>query len=72
MFKNITDSKYEYNVRMVEELSSTIVDKEKELENTKGFLNSFKAKSELRKLYRLINSHGKEILDYEYLKANNY
>lgn len=71
--KYITMNKHEFNVRRVEELNSDILAKEKELETVKGFFNTLRVKSQLSRLYRLINIHGSEVLEFEYRQAtNNY
>jgi len=62
----ITASKHEFNVRRVDELIAVIDEKEKELEMTEGFLKTFKLKSEIRRLYRILRNHGSEVLEYEY------
>ncbi len=63
--QNISINKHEYNVRRVEELDSLIIAKEKELRKTSGLINIIKAKIELKKLYKDISVHGKEVLEFE-------
>lgn len=71
MYKNISDNKHEFNVRRVSELNDTILKLEEELKVTTGFFNSLKLRSELKRLYRQINAHGNEVLEYEYSKLNS-
>ena len=62
----ISANKHEFNVRRVDELIAVIDEKEKELKTTEGFFKTFKLKSEIRRLYRVLRSHGNEVLEYEY------
>lgn len=71
MNKNISDNKHEFNVRRVSELNDTILKLEEELKVTTGFFNSLKLRSELRRLYKQINVHGSEVLEYEYSRQLN-
>lgn len=70
MLRYISANKNEYNVRKVEELNDLILEKEKELVNTKGFINTLKLKIEIKKLYKQINTHGSEVMQYEYIQTN--
>lgn len=70
MFKHISENKYEFNVRRVAELDRLLLEKERQLSNTTGLLNTFKLKSEIKKLYKLIVMYGNEVIEYEYNKAN--
>ncbi len=63
--QNISINKHEYNVRRVTEINSLILTKEEELKNTTGLINIFKVKRELKKLYKDIAIHGREVLEYE-------
>lgn len=67
----ISTNKYEYNVRKVDELSNAILVKEAELANAKGLLEVIRIKLELRKLNRLINNYGSEVLQYEQNKIES-
>lgn len=69
--KFISTNKNEFNARRVEELDILILEKEKELKEISGFLNSLKIRLELRKLYKEINTHGSEVLEYEYINSLN-
>lgn len=69
--KFISTNKNEFNTRRVEELDILILEKEKELKEISGFLNSLKIRLELRKLYKEINTHGSEVLEYEYINSLN-
>lgn len=70
MTKGITINKHEFNVRRVDELNLDILAKEEELTNTVGFFNVLKVKLELRKLYKMINNHGTEVLQFERQNLN--
>ncbi|MDY0278281.1 MAG: hypothetical protein RBQ97_09390 [Acholeplasma sp.] len=70
MYKNISINKNEYNVRRVDELNVELLEKEKELENTVGFFNRLKVKNDIRKITKLLNTHGSEVLEFEYLNQN--
>lgn len=65
MLKYISTNKYEYSVRQVDILSNMILEAEKKLENTEGFLNRFKVRRELKKLNNKILVFGEEVLEYE-------
>lgn len=65
MTNTISVNKHEYNQRRVLELNKEILKKESELKNTKGFINKIKIKLELRKLFKEINIHGEETLQFE-------
>lgn len=62
---NISINKHNYNIRRVNELNQEIIKKEKELVNTKGFFNTLEIKAEIRELYKKLNAHGQEVIDYE-------
>lgn len=70
LFRHISQNKHEYNVRRMDEINEVIKEKELELENAEGFFQTFVIKLELRKLYKELNNHGTEVLEYEYLNAN--
>lgn len=70
MLKHISENKNEFNVRRVAELDELLLEKERQLSNTTGFLNTFKLKSEIKKLYKLIVMYGNEVIEYEYNKAS--
>jgi len=71
MMNYISQNKHEYNVRRMDELISKINKKEKELKSTEGFFKTFKLKSEIRRLYRVLRSHGNEVLEYEYINSKH-
>ncbi|HHT55591.1 MAG TPA: hypothetical protein GX012_03415 [Acholeplasma sp.] len=66
MMNYISQNKHEYNVRRMDELISKLNKKEKELKTVTGFFNTLKLKLEIRKLYKVLETHGSEVLDYEY------
>ncbi|VEU80995.1 hypothetical protein [Haploplasma axanthum] len=70
MHKNISINKYEYSLRRVDELNEVLLEKERELKNTQGFINRFKLNLEVKRLYKQISEYGSEVLEYEYNKAN--
>ncbi len=71
MPKNISINKHEYNQRRVIELNKEILKLENKLKETKGFINILKLKLKLKKLYKTINIHGEETLEYE-IKNNSH
>lgn len=71
LYRYISQNKHEYNVRRMDEINEQIKEKELELKNASGFFHTFVLKSELRKLYKDLNAHGTEVLEYEYFNSNN-
>lgn len=65
----ISTNKNEYNVRRVSELTNRLQFKKEELSNAKGFFKRLKLKAEVNRLNKLIDIHGKEVLQYEYNKT---
>lgn len=71
MIRTVTVNRYEFSVRKVDELNEAILLKEQELKSTKGFLNTYLVKLELKKLYKQINLHGEDVIQYEITNAHN-
>ncbi|VEU80996.1 hypothetical protein [Haploplasma axanthum] len=70
MYRHISDNKNEYNVRRVDELNEVLLEKERELNDTKGFFNVLKLKLEIKKIYKEISKYGSEVMEYENNKFN--
>lgn len=62
---NISINKYEYNLRKIDEINEKIIKLEKELNEVKGFNKTLTLKTELRELYKQLNIHGSEALEFE-------
>lgn len=71
LITHISQNKHEFNMRRVEELNIQILNKEKELRNSEGFLAKFKLRNEIKKLYKSLNNHGNEVLEFEYRQLNS-
>lgn len=69
--KHISVNKHEYNVRQMEKLNKKILEKEKEILSSKGFLKTIKLERELSNLLRKLAEHGTETLIYERQRAEN-
>jgi len=67
---NISDNRYSWGKRRIEELQEEIKIQKEVVKSTKGFLNKLKEKRKLRKLFKLQIKHGNEVLEYERQKAN--
>ena len=65
----ISTNKNEYNVRRVLELTNRLQVKEEQLSIAEGFFKRLKLKTEINRLNKLIDIHGKEVLQYEYNKT---
>lgn len=68
--KHISTNKYEYNIRQIDLLSEQIIKKENELKAAINFLQKFRLKGELKKLYKAIESYGNEAWHYEVKNAS--
>lgn len=71
MYKYISPNKHQYNVRMVDELNKVIREKEEELKEAKNFIETFRLKLKLRKLYKKLTVHGTEVMEYELYKEEH-
>lgn len=71
LYRHISQNKHEFNVRRMDELNEVIKEKELELKKANGFFQTLVIKAELRKLYKQLNNHGTEVLEFEYYNANN-
>lgn len=67
---HISDNRYSWGKRRIEELQEEIKVQKEVVKSTKGFLNKLKEKRNLRKLFKLQIKHGNEVLEYERQKAN--
>jgi|GEM_PF-5679958 len=71
MQQYISQNKNEYNIRMVEKLSSKLLKLEKELKETKKISQKIKLFFEIKKINKIISIHGSEVITFENNKINN-
>jgi len=67
---HISDNRYSWGKRRIEELQEEIKVQKEVVKSTKGFIKKLKEKRKLRKLFKLQIKHGNEVLEYERQKAN--
>ena len=70
MLIHISDNRYSWGKRRIEELQEEIKVQKEVVKSTKGFIKKLKEKRNLRKLFKLQIKHGNEVLEYERQKAN--
>lgn len=67
---HISPNRHSWNLRQVETLGKEINSLERELRTAKGLIHRLRLKSKLRSLTKRQNSHGEEVLSYEYSNKN--
>lgn len=66
---HISDNRYTWGKRRIEELQEEIKLQKEVVKTTKGFFKKLKEKRKLRKLFKLQINHGNEVLEYERQRA---
>lgn len=67
----ISDNRYEWSVRRVDEINKEIKERTSQLKNIKGFWARVKTRLHIRKLNKQLFMHGEEVLQYEYNRSHN-
>lgn len=67
--KKVSDNKYEFNLRKVEEYEEQLSKLEEELKTVKGFFNKLKLKKTIIKVNKELESLNDEIFIYEQRKV---
>lgn len=65
----ITDNKYEWSIRRLDELEREILYYQDKLQKTQKFFSKMKYKRKIKKLIKEKYRHGNVILEYENQKA---